>query len=477
MTHKKLLLVINLFLIVSNIWAQSPVERRNRAVYNRIEYFVNTNQPDSVYALASPEFKNQINKDGFVDMIKGMAMYGKLTNTQPVTFSNNIAGYNMLLGSVKTSLYLGVDSNYNFYYFLFKPEHIQTARTEEIKANVNTQNPLDFYVDSVARAYLSNPNTKSLSIGIIHKNKVNTFYYGQTDATNKASIPDGNTLYEIGSVSKVFTATLLADLVEKGTLSLDDSITKFLPDSLAQNPFLQKITLKNLANHTSGLRRLPANFDKVAKYNPSNPYANYGRNDLFAYLKDVKTEVEPGENYEYSNLGYGLLGEIISVILNKTYAQNIKEIITDTLKLANTVEKANPKTQKAVKVYNDQGQEVPIWEWQAFAGTGALKSTVHDMLRFAQYQFKLPETTLENAMMLTRQFTHYLPPNTDIGLAWHMNMVDDVIQYWHNGGTGGSSSFIGLVPDKKSVVVVLSNSAISVDEISTQILSKIANLK
>src|SRR5690606_19540338 len=111
-------------------------------------------------------------------------------------------------------------------------------------------------------------------------------------------------------------------------------------------------------------------------------------------------------------------------ITNKTYVQNIKEIISDSLKLPNTVDKANLKTQKIVKVYNEQGQETPIWEWQAFAGTGALKSSVHDLLRFAQYQFKLPETTLENAMALTRQFTFYLPPNTDIGLAWHMNMVD-----------------------------------------------------
>ena len=145
--------------------------------------------------------------------------------------------------------------------------------------------------------------------------------------------------------------------------------------------------------------------------------------------------------------------------------------------MQNTVQKANPKTQKVVKVYNEKGEEVPLWDWKALAGAGSLKSTVHDLLRFAQYQFKLPESTLENAMALTRQFTYYLPPNTDIGLAWHMNMIDEVIQIWHNGGTYGSSSFIGLVPDKKSAIVVLSNSAISVDEISEHILKKIANIK
>lgn len=477
MIHKALLFVCNILLFSSTLIAQSPVERRNRTVFNRIEYFINTKQPDSVYTLASEEFKRSVDKQGFIDMISNMANYGKISNTEPVTFANNIAGYNVLLGSSKTSIHLGVDSNYKFNYFLVKPDHIQTVRKEEVKSNVNNQNPLDFYVDSIARAYLSNPNTKSLAIGVINKNSINTFFYGQTDAANTASLPDGNTLYEIGSISKVFTATLLADLVEKGTISLDDSITKYLPDTLAQNTYLQKITFKHLANHTSGLPRLPENLDKVAKYNPKNPYANYSRKDLFHYLKDVKSDNEPGENFEYSNLGYGLLGELISIITQKSYSQNIKEIISDTLKLPNTVEKANPKTQKLTKVYNAHGQETPIWDFQAFAGTGALKSTVHDLLRFAQYQFKLPETTLENAMAMTRQFTYFLPPNTDIGLAWHMNMVDDVIQLWHNGRTAGSSSFIGLVPDKKSAIVVLSNSALSVDEISSKILSKIANLK
>ena len=476
MIHKALLLVCNFLLLSSILFGQSPVERRNRTVYNRIEYFINTKQPDSIYAMATESFKQQVEKNSFIELINNMAAYGKISNAQPVTFANNIAGYNIMLGSSKTAIHLAVDTNYNFYHFLVQPDHIPTARTEEVKSNVTTQNPLDVFVDAVAREYLTNPNTKSLAIGLINQNQINTFFYGQTDAATKASLPDGNTLYEIGSISKVFTATLLADLVEKGAISLEDSIVKFLPDSLAQNPFLQKITFKQLANHTSGLPRLPENLDKVAKFSDKNPYANYTRKDLFQYLKNVSSENEPGENFEYSNLGYGLLGEIISIISKKTYSQNIKTL-TDSLKLANTVEKANPKTQKLVKVYNEFGQEVSTWDFQALAATGSLKSTVHDLIRFAQYQFKLPETTLENAMAITRQFTYYLPPNTDIGLAWHMNMVDDVIQIWHNGGTGGSSSFIGLVPDKKSAIVVLSNSAISVDEISSKILSKIANFK
>ena len=475
MRHKLLLLCGILIISIHSLLAQSPVEKLNRTVFNRIEYFFNTDQIDSIYSLASDSFKQSFEQQLFTSSLNQLSSFGKISNPFPITFSQNIAGYNFLIGDAKFNLELSVDPDYKFNYFALRPNHI--AIRENIQSNVTKTNSLDEYIDEIAKSYLSNPNTKSLAIGVINKSKINTFFYGQTDVTNKNSLPDGNTLYEIASISKVFTATLLANLVEKGTITLDDSITRFLPDSVAQNPFLQKITFKHLANHTSGLPSLPENLDKVAKFNPKNPYANYTRRDMFSALKNMSTKHEPGENFEYSNLGYGLLGELIAIISKKTYSQNIKDIITDSLGMVNTVEKPNLKTQKIVKVYNDKGEETPLWDFQAFAGTGALKSTVHDLLRFAQFQFKLPENTLENAMMLTRQFTYYLPPNTDIGLAWHMNMVDDVIQIWHNGGTYGSSSFIGLVPDKKSAIVILSNSAIPVDDIADKILSKIVNSK
>jgi len=172
-----------------------------------------------------------------------------------------------------------------------------------------------------------------------------------------------------------------------------------------------------------------------------------------------------------------LLGDLISIITKKPYAQNIKEIITTPLALTNTVEKIDPKTQKIVQAYNQNGELTTTWDFQALAGSGALKSTVNDLLRFAQYQFKMPESALENAMALTRQFTFYLPPNTDIGLAWNMNMSNEVISYWLNGGTAGSSAFIALVPDLKSAVVILSNAGTPVDNISLQIMDKVLTTK
>ena len=458
--------------------AQSPVEKQNRVVYNRIEYFFNTRQTDSIYELGNSNFKKSVAKGQFIDVIETFYAMGKISSAFPVTFSKGIAGYNLIIGKNKASLELSVDSTFHFNYFLIKDQEIIVNKTETVNQKVNKTNRFDEYVDEIAQSYIKKANTQSLAIGILNKGVMNTFFYGETSKGIKASLPSENTIYEIGSITKLFTATLLADLVEKQIISLDDSITKFLPDSIATNPYLQKITFKQLANHTSGLTRLPANLEKAPKYSSTNPYSNYTRKELFAFLKDYSSTREPGDEYEYSNLGFGLLGELIAIISKKPYTLLIKEVITTPLQLHNTLDKipSTAKNLSIAKAYNEEGIEVPTWNFQAIAGAGVLKSTVADMLRFAAYQFKMPENELENALAQTRLFTFYLPPNTDIGLGWHMNMVNGLTQYWHNGATGGSSSFFGIVPDKKSAVIVLSNSAHSVDDISSKILEKMTEM-
>lgn len=108
---------------------------------------------------------------------------------------------------------------------------------------------------------------------------------------------------------------------------------------------------------------------------------------------------------------------------------------------------------------------------------GGLKSTVRDMMLFAVEQFKMPQNGLQAAMGLTREFTLATPNNTDIGLGWHMNMVDQGIFLWHNGGTGGSRSFLGISPDSKTAVVVLSNAELAVDSVGASILKKLMESK
>lgn len=468
-------ILINLILVIFSlpIFGQSTEEKQNRVVYNRIEYFFNTQQTDSIYALANENFKTQYSFKKFQTIFDYFYLFGKIKEANQVTYDKGIIGYNLTFADTKGHLKLGVDSTFKFHTFAITDQPYISKDIEEINSNVNKVSKLDFYVDSLAKTYLKDASTASLTIGIVSNNKVNTFLYGETTKGDNLSIPTANSIYELGSLSKIFTAVLLADLVEKKVISLDDSIAKFLPDSVKSNPFIQKITFKQLANHTSGLPRLPSNLEKAPKFNASNPYATYGRTELYSYLAHITEPREPGEEYEYSNFGFGLLGDIINTITKKTYAQNIKEIITVPLGMTNTVERIDPKTQKMVTLYDEKGKQVPSWDFQALAGAGSLKSSINDLLRFTQYQFKLPENNLENAFALTRQFTFYLPPNTDIGLGWHMTMTDGVTSYVHSGATSGSSSFIALIPDLKSAIIVLSNSAHQVDDISSKILEKV----
>src|SRR5690606_21843695 len=151
------------------------------------------------------------------------------------------------------------------------------------------KSPTRLFIDSVADNYIKKEHSKSLTIAVFNQNKYETFVYGDT-AVATGSVASDTTLYEIGSLTKIFTAILLGDLVTKEVVSLEDSIAKFLPDSGASNPSIQGITFKQLANHTSGLPKLAGNMEGYPEYNPKDPYANYKRSDLFNFLKAYQAD-------------------------------------------------------------------------------------------------------------------------------------------------------------------------------------------
>lgn len=467
--------------IVIALFAQSEDERLTRAMYNRIEFFFNSQQTDSIYALASPEFKQQISSAQFNTAFSQLYALGKIKNATMLDYEKGIAHFKADFDSKTLTVLVGLDKTKRLFATLvFRPysgeeEPAQLKEVEGI-SNVEKTDRLDFLIDSLARPYVQQQHAKALAVAVIHRNQVKKYFYGETDEQSGRT-PDENSIFEIGSITKTFTATLLADLVEKGTISLEDTISAFLPDSLKQNPSIAKITFRTLANHTSGLPRLPDNLTSTAGYDEKDPYAHYDRAALFAFLKNVQTSRAPEEEYEYSNVGYGLLAELLAIISQKSYEDLLRETILTPLHMKSTAVNINPKSEFLLPVYNVKGQKVPHWNFKALAGTGGLKSTTDDMLRYAIVQLRRPDSPLEQAMALTKLFTYFIPPNTDIGLGWHMNMIEDVTCYWHNGGTGGSSSFIGLIPDMDSAVIVLSNSALSVDDMARKMITTVINAK
>lgn len=473
---QKVLLSFSLTLISLSLFSQSAAEIQNRAVYNQLEFFFNTQQTDSIYALASPSFRDQTSLEDFKNALAYYYQFGRIEGAQAVVFSEGIVGYNIAFDNKQCHLQLAVDSNLRFTLLnvidepvLFKEE---VSEPEAITIETNT---LENLIQDIARSYIAGQDSASLSIGIIDDNKVSQYNFGTANPADSTEA-EKETLYKIGSLSKLFTATLLAYLVEGDVISLDDTIATYLPDSLQANAQLQSISFKQLANHSSGLPKVPNNLEQSSNYNAEQPYANYTTTELYQFLKSAKLVSEPGEEYHYSEVGYALLADLISSITQKTYEANIQETIAIPLGLQRTfaaidpsipVEKPNKSKAKEVK------QTVPAAGHSAMEGANGLHSTLQDLLRFAQYQFKMPENQLENALALTRLFSFYLPPNTDIGLGWNMNMFQDVIYYWHSSSYATGSSYIAIIPDLKSAVILLSDTAKPVEEASQQILENL----
>ena len=306
-------------------------------------------------------------------------------------------------------------------------------------------------------------------VGVLDETGSKIFDYGTVGPVGSAAV-DGDTVFEIGSASKVFTSLLLADIVERGEVKLDDPISKYLPASVkvpARDG--RQMTLVDLATHTSGLPRLP---DNMPMKDPENPYADYTVDQMYAFLSGYKLTRDIGADYEYSNLGVGLLGHILALKAGMSYESLVQQRICQTLGMTNTQITLSPDLQKRLAIgHNTGGEAVKNWDLPSLAGAGAIRSTANDLLKFVAANLGLTKSELFPAMQLMQQPRHGAGSATmDIGLAWHIAKKFDTVLIWHNGGTGGYRSFMGFDPQKKCGVVVLANSANSIDDLGFHLL-------
>jgi CubicO group peptidase (beta-lactamase class C family) len=281
--------------------------------------------------------------------------------------------------------------------------------------------------------------------------------------------PDGRTIFEIGSVTKAFTATLLADMVKRGEVTLDTPVADLLPNDV-RVPSAGVVTLRHLATHTSGLPRLPDNLDLS---NTINPYADYTAEMLYKGLTDDVRRHKPGQRYEYSNLGAGLLGHALARKAGRTYEQLVIERICKPLGMRDTKMTLDAADRARLAQGHDfAGVELPPWDFDALAGAGAIRSTADDILAFVAANLGLIESPnpLRDALRLTHERQAGADDErTDIGLGWHIGTRTGA--RWHNGQTGGYHSFVAFVPEKQVGVVVLCNTGGGmVDTIGTQLL-------
>ena len=263
-------------------------------------------------------------------------------------------------------------------------------------------------------------------------------------------------LFEIGSIPKVFTGLLLAQAVEKGDLSLDDSLGKLLAGTVSfQSPATSAITLRQLITHSSCLPRSPPGM--AESFNLADPYANYTRSDLWADLRSSKLESMPPCAAVYSNLGMGLVGELLSHHYNKSWADLVSERITQPLGMKDTVQNLGDKDSRFAQGHNNRAK-VQGWEFKALAGAGALRSTASDMLVFSRAMMAGSTGPLGPASqrMLEPLAKFQL---AQIGYAVFIRGPDNKRSYMHDGLTAGYRAQWIISPSTQEAVIALAGNS------------------
>lgn len=295
------------------------------------------------------------------------------------------------------------------------------------------------------------PENTELSIAFINNGRVN--YYGIKRQNNTiVEIENQTSVFEIGSLTKVFTTTLLADYVNEGKIDLEENINNYLPFKLHDDI---QISFKDLANHTSGLPRIPSNMLLSVMFNRSNPYKNYSENKLEKYLtRRAKISQDSVKSFAYSNLGIGLLGYTLTKIENTTYPALLNDKIFSKYGMGNSFTSRSECENKMVSGMDKMGKRTSNWDFSSLESAGAILSTAEDLSKFAMAQF----VELNRELALTREITHIIDENRSIGLGWFISKTEsgDII-HKHKGLTGGYTSEMAIDVKNKTGIVILSN--------------------
>jgi len=310
-------------------------------------------------------------------------------------------------------------------------------------------------------------------VGIIDPNGRRVIAHGKL-ATGDSGNIDGDTIFEIGSISKVFTSLLLADMVHREEVAVDHAAGRYLPERVRMPERNGKaITLLDLSTHSSGLPRVPGNLNPK---DPTNPYAHYTADDLYQFLCGYTLPRDPGSEVEYSNLGAGLLGHILAHRAGTDYETLVRVRITEPLGMPDTgVILSSSMKQRMATGHNAMLTPVATWDFPTLAGAGALRSSANDMLTFLEAFLGYRESPLAPAMKTMLEIRRPVgKTGFEIGLGW--NILGGIA--WHDGGTGGFRSFIGHDPRARVGVVALSNAFTlrGLDDIAMHLLNPEAPL-
>jgi CubicO group peptidase (beta-lactamase class C family) len=329
-------------------------------------------------------------------------------------------------------------------------------------------------IDDLVRERVEAGETPAMVVAVYQDGKTKYYIHGFADVASKRPV-DSKTLFEIGSITKTFTTTAIAQQAQEGNIKLTDPIQGSLPAEVKVPVRGERsITFEDLASARSGLPRLPSN---LAPADETNPYLSYTEDKLYAFLNGYTLTRDIGSQYEYSNLGMGLLGVLVGRLDKRTYRESIEQRILRPLGMKSTFLNTPGRTDKNSAVGYSNDKAVPAWTWSdasCMQGAGGLLSNAEDMITYLLANKNPPDNTLGSAMTDTHQPRLDIGRNNmKIGLGWHIR--NKII--WHNGGTGGFRTFAGFEPEKKMAVVVLTNSETGADDLGFHLMDESIPLK
>lgn len=382
--------------------------------------------------------------------------------------------------------------------------------------------------------YFDSDKASGLVVGVFSAES-QCMVFGGGLSPDRATPPEENALFEIGSITKVFTTTLLAEMHVAGALNLNDRVNRYLPPHgrlVCRGG--DEVTLRHLATHTSGLPRLPKNLTWKA-LTSDNPYGEYSADDLYAGLARCRLKNRPATNTRYSNLGSGLLGHVLSRVGGADYERLLIDRVLQPLGMHDTAIRLSEEQQKRMAPGHADGKPVRHWDFQVLAGAGALHSTVADMLRFLRANIDPASTPLRAAIELTHQvqtqfrwrwyrdfgcmgpiaftglaglfawqsfglplwsriaipivvpgvmlafwLTGVIGGIEDMAVGWHLDRLNDASAdaegddwlLWHNGATAGFASYLAFSKRHRAGVVLLANSDLEPDSIGCALFAE-----
>lgn len=329
-------------------------------------------------------------------------------------------------------------------------------------------------VDAFCKPLIEAEVVVGLVIGVIDGDREVVRGYGELAPGSKTT-PGPSNLYEIGSVSKVFTGLLLADAVERGLVALDDPVQKHLPDGVTLRPRGgHDILFWHLSTHTSGLARMPR--DETP--NPNDPFAHYDTEGMHAAINDARARREPGSLYEYSNLGAGILGYVLMRVNGcESFDEVLRQRITGPLAMNDTAVVLDDRLRARFAPPHDSSQAGShSWTLAMMAGAGGIRSTVPDMLKFARVQMTPDDSPLAAAIALSQKRRHEGRGGIAMALGWHI--ARDGESLWHNGQTGGYHAYLGIMRSTRRAVCILTNTATGlVDQVGERLIQALHGMK